>query len=259
MSTLSEIRRREVLALLKKRRHCTIAEIAERFDVSVPTVHRDMDLLVAANQVRKIHGGVEYVAPSAVDNSWNSGHEARLKRHRERKREIARKAVDLLAPDDTIFLDSSTTSLYLAREIAGAGLGRLTIVTNSASVASEFHRFPRHMTLISIGGVYNAQLNSFLGGIARETVQGLRIGKMFLSAVGISAAGIFTFHEDHAAFLARLLEACNTRVLLADSSKFGREALFPICPLNDLTTVVTDRHLSDEDRRLLDGFRGAVV
>ena len=259
VSKLSEIRRREMLAFLKDRGHCAIGELGERFGVSVPTVHRDVDLLVAANQVRKIHGGVEYVAPSAVDTSWNSGFEVRLNRHRDRKREIARKAVRLLDPDDTVFLDSSTTTLYLAREIARADLGRLTIVTNSGSVSSEFHRFPRHMTLISIGGVYNAQLNSYLGRIARETVEGLRMGKVFLSAVGVSQDGIFTFHEDHAAFLGQLLGCCDTRVLLADSSKFGREALCRICGLSELTAIVSDRHLSEESREWLCALDGSVL
>ncbi len=259
VSRLSEIRRRELLALVTKRGHCTIAELSERFDVSVPTVHRDVDLLVASNQVRKIHGGVETMPRSAVDSSWNSGFEVRINRHRDRKREVARKAVQLLESDDTVFLDSSTTALYLAREIAGSDLGRLTIVTNSGCIASEFHRFPRHMTLVNIGGVYNAQLNSYLGRIARDAVTGLRIGKVFLSAVGVSAEGAFTFHEDHAAFLGQLLRDCGTRVLLTDSSKFGREALFRICGLAELSVIVTDRHLSAESREWLDAFDGSVL
>ena len=259
MSKPSEIRRREVLALVTKRGHCTISELSECFGVSIPTIHRDVNELVSANQVRKVHGGVEYVPPSVANSSWNSGFEVRINRHREKKEEIARKALILLESDDVVFLDSSTTALYLAREMARADLGRLTIVTNSGCIASEFHRFPRHMALISIGGVYNAQLNSFLGGIARETVDGLRISKVFLSAVGVSEHGIFTFHEDHAAFLRGLVERCDTGVLLADSSKFGREALFRICGLPKLSVIVCDRQLPDEPREWLSASGCSVL
>lgn len=251
MSKPGRVRRREILELLRECQHCTIAELGERFGISIPTVHRDINELVSANQVRKIHGGVEYALSSENDSSWNSGFEVRLNRYRQAKQEIARKAVHLLHEDDVIFLDSSTTALYLSRELVRADIGRLTVVTNSCCIASEFHCFPRHVTLISVGGVYNPQLNSFLGGIARDTVDSLRIGKVFLSAVGVSEHGIFTFHEDHAAFLRRLLEHCDTGILLADSSKFDREALFRICPLTSLTTVVGDRRIPDTARAWL--------
>ncbi|MBT3375094.1 MAG: DeoR/GlpR transcriptional regulator [Lentisphaerae bacterium] len=246
VSQLSEIRRRELLAVVKERGHCTIGELCERFAISVPTAHRDINVLMADSAVRKVHGGVEYVPESEGTSSWNSGFEVRISRHRARKQEVACKAIRLLEPDDVVFLDSSTTALYLARELIRSDLGRLTIVTNSGCIASEFHRFSRDTTLISIGGIYNAQLNSFLGGIARGTMEGLRINKVFLSAVGVSEHGIFTFHEDHAVFLGRLIERCETGVLLADSSKFGREALFRICGLGELGVVVSDCKLEPE-------------
>ena len=241
MSKLSSVRQREMQAVIRERGHCTIAELSERFGVSVPTVHRDVNSLVAANEVRKVHGGVEHAPSSAVDMSWNSSFEVRVNRHRERKREIARRAFAFLEPEDVVFLDSSTTSLYLAREIQRGETGRLTVVTNSGCIVSEFHRFPRQMSLISIGGVYNAQLNAFLGGIARQAVEGLRIRTVFLSAVGVSSGGLFTFHEDHASFLGGLVSRSTRSILLADSSKFGREGLFRICGLGDLSAAVTDR------------------
>ena len=254
-----QVRRREILEHLEKQQHCTIADLSIHFGVSVPTIHRDVNDLISANQARKLHGGVEYVPPSVAESSWNSSFEVRINRHREQKQEIARKAVRLLQPDDVIFLDSSTTALYFSREITRVAHGRLTIVTNSCCIASEFHRFPPHMTLINIGGVYNAQLNSFLGGIARETVDALRIHQVFLSAVGVSENGIFTFHEDHAAFLRRLLERCDTGGLLADSAKFGHEALFRISALSKLSTIVSDHYMPPPAREWMDSFEGTVL
>ncbi|MBN2452589.1 MAG: DeoR/GlpR transcriptional regulator [Lentisphaeria bacterium] len=252
MGTLGGVRRREMLEVIRREGHCTMGELCERFGISLATVHRDTQALVLDHEVRKVHGGVEYVDPALRDGPWNSAFETRIHRHRAQKEEIARRAVSLVQADDVVFLDSSTTVLYLAREIMRSDRDRLTLVTNSVCVASEFHRFPRHMTLISIGGVYNSQLNSCLGGLARDALRGLRIGKTFLSAVGVSEHGIFTFHEDHASFLRELVEDSREAILLADSSKVGREALFRVCGLGALDAAVLDSGLTPEARAQLE-------
>lgn len=240
MAQLADIRRQDMQEYLRERGHASIAELCERFGVSVATAHRDLNELLASGVVRKVHGGVEYTAPPGTEENWNSGFATRLRRNCEGKMAIAAKALALLEEDDVIFLDSSTTCLHLARAIRGSSLHRLTLVTNSNAIAAEFPAFPRNFTLLSLGGSYNPQLNSFLGGITRESARHLRLRKVFLSAVGVSADGAFTFHEDHAAFLRELIERGEQAILLADASKFEREALFRVCELSALSLIVSD-------------------
>jgi DeoR/GlpR family transcriptional regulator of sugar metabolism len=156
---------------------------------------------------------------------------------------IAEKALALLEEDDVVFLDSSTTCLHLARAIRGSSLHRLTLVTNSNAIANEFPTFPRSFTLISLGGSYNPQLNSFLGGMTRDAAQHLRLRKVFFSAVGVSVDGAFTFHENHADFLRELIERAEQAILLADASKFGRDALFRVCDLPTISLIISDSPL----------------
>jgi DeoR/GlpR family transcriptional regulator of sugar metabolism len=252
MAQLADIRRQELKEYLRERGHGTIAELCARFGVSVATVHRDLNALLADGMVRKVHGGVEYTAPQVGgEESWNSGFTTRLQRNCEAKVAIAEKALALLEEDDVAFLDSSTTCLHLARAIRASSLHRLTLVTNSNAIANEFPSFPSSFTLISLGGSYNPQLNSFLGGMTRDAAQHLRLRKVFLSAVGVSVDGAFTFHENHAAFLRELVEQGGEGVLLADASKFGREALFRICGLERLHVVVSDPLLQAAPRAWL--------
>jgi len=258
MAQLADIRRQELQDYLRERGHGTIAELCARFSVSVATVHRDLNALLAAGMVRKVHGGVEYTASQGGDESWNSGFTIRLQRNCEAKVAIAEKALALLEEDDVAFLDSSTTCLHLARAIRSSSLHRLTLVTNSNAIANEFPSFPSSFTLISLGGSYNPQLNSFLGGMTREAARHLRLRKVFLSAVGVSVDGAFTFHENHAAFLRELVEQGGEGVLLADSTKFGREALFRICGLERLHIVVSDPHLQAAYRTWLTAAGCAV-
>ena len=251
MAQLADIRRQELDDYLRERGHATIADLRREFGVSVATVHRDLDGLLAAGRVRKVHGGVEHIAPANGEADWNSGFSIRLQRNSEAKTAIAAKALALLEEDDVVFLDSSTTCLHLARAIRASSLHRLTLVTNSNAIASEFPSFPRSITLLSLGGSYNAQLNSFLGGMTRDAARHLRLRKVFLSAVGVSPDGAFTFHEDHAAFLRELIERGDEGILLADSSKFGRDALFRICGLDGLHAIVSDSQFPAEARQWL--------
>jgi DeoR/GlpR family transcriptional regulator of sugar metabolism len=240
MAQLADIRRQELREYLRERGHGTIAELCDRFGVSVATIHRDLNELLAAGIVRKVHGGVEYTAPQNGEENWNSGFTIRLQRNCDAKMAIAEKALALLEEDDVVFLDSSTTCLHLAHAIRSSSLHRLTLVTNSNAIANEFATFPRSFTLISLGGSYNPQLNSFLGGMTRDAAQHLRLRKVFLSAVGVSADGAFTFHENHADFLRELVERAEQAILLADASKFGRDALFRVCELAAISLIVSD-------------------
>ena len=234
-----QIRRREILELIKGREQCTIDELKAHFDVSIPTLYRDINELADEHLIGKKHGSVEYLKKRPRDISLDSRFEERMNRQSDAKEIIARKAVALLEEDDVIFLDSSTTVLRLVREFAQLNLGRLTIITNSCSIIGEFASLPPAMTLISIGGTYNPQLHSFLGGIATKALETLRINKLFFSAVGVSTTGAYTFHEDHAAFLGQIARR-GTPVLLADSNKFEREALFRICELPQLGVLISN-------------------
>lgn len=246
MAKPGQVRQKEILDMLKDQQHCTIGQLCKHFGISIPTVHRDIDELAASGLVRKIHGGVEYVTPPIDQQALNQSFQERILREQRAKQQIAHTAMSLLEEDDIVFMDSSTTVLHLARELAASNMGRITVVTNSCSIACEYYRFPKQMTLVNVGGIYNPQLNAFLGRIAHDTVAGLKINKVFLSAVGISGSGIYTYHEEHASFLNQLIHRSSENILLADHTKFNREALFRICELDMLQTIICDRKVPDD-------------
>src|ERR1700754_2006959 len=102
----------------------TAAELAERFQVSLMTIHRDLDELERQGVVRKYRGGVT-AQPSGVFES-NVGY--RMKSMQAEKDAIAAKAVELIEPGMAVMLDDSTTTLALARRLEG--ITPLTVVTN---------------------------------------------------------------------------------------------------------------------------------
>lgn len=240
---MKTLRSFEIVDFLKERRHCSIEELMSHFKVSPATIHRDIAELTGKGLIQRVHGGVaiaqggQGVQQEAAANSHFS---ARINREAPRKAIIAERAAGLIEDGDIVFLDSSTTALHLARRIQTLDLANLTVLTNSVHIIQEFRLFPQRFVLVGLGGNYNCQLDSLLGRGALEGLAKLRVGKAFISAVGASAEGVTTYHEDHAEFLSKALEMATRKYLLLDGSKFGKTGLFTFAALGDFDAVVSD-------------------
>ncbi|MFA6713878.1 MAG: DeoR/GlpR family DNA-binding transcription regulator [Victivallaceae bacterium] len=239
---MKTLRSLEILNYLKERQSCSISELMERFNVSQATIHRDVTELARQKIIRKVHGGVAIASavPEGIEPA-NSHFSERVNKNLSKKTLIAEEAVKHIKDGDIIFLDSSTTVYQLARKLQKAPLSNLTVITNSILIIQEFYLFPPHFFLISVGGNFNCQLNSFLGRTALENLKRLKINKAFFSAVGLTEAGASTFHEAHAEFLKEVLALAEDNYLLIDSTKSGKSGIFAICPLKKIDHVLSDR------------------
>jgi len=241
---MKSLRSLQVLAYLRDRKHCSVQDLIAHFQVSPATIYRDIDELAERGSLRRVRGGVvlrELEEPVSEAAGSTAHFLARINRNSEKKEKIAQLALDMISDGNIIFLDSSTTSLYLARALQKTDLSNLTIITNSVLIIQEFYLFPPHYVLISIGGNFTAHLNSFLGKSALDNLQQMKIDKIFFSAVGLQDGKATTFHEEHAEFLRRILPLATQRFLLIDSSKFGKAGLFEICRQQDAGTILSDK------------------
>lgn len=239
---MNKVRTLAMVDYVRQRKYCSSAELMRAFEVSSATIQRDIVEIVRAKFLRKVHGGVAILetVPEVTASADNGRLTERIQTNPEAKAQIARVAELLVADGDILFLDSSTTALFLARQLQKSALANLTVVTNSVLIIQEFCLFPPQFVLISVGGSFNPQLNSFLGKAAIETLRKLQVTKAFLSAAGVTVAGLFTYHESHAEFLKAILEVAKETHVLLDSSKFNKNALFEICPLDQFDSLISD-------------------
>ena len=215
----------------------------EHFHVSPATIHRDIASLVKNNQLRKVHGGVAYVDPvEATDKMTvlSSTFQDRINWNQKLKLKISELAMQEIAEGDIVFLDSSTTVFFLAERLLESSFSNLTIVTNSAMIIQNFHKFPPHYVLISLGGTFDLQLNAFLGQAAIRELERLSVSKAFISAFGIDGNLVTTNHEYHSTLLLKVLEVAKKRYLLADRSKFNRSGLFRLGTRADFDRIISD-------------------
>lgn len=226
---MKNIRTLKIVDYVRNKKYCSVEELQNKFKVSCATIHRDIAALASKGVLQKMHGGVAFQEnTSQFHRKTFSPFQERIEWNRNRKQAIAQLAVQEIEEGDILFLDSSTTTYYLARLLEESTYSNLTIVTNSVTIIQEFHKFPAHYVLISLGGGYDVQLNAFLGQATLRELEYLNISKVFVSAFGITDDAVTTNHEHHASLLMKIFQISGKKYLLADHSKFGREGLFKI-------------------------------
>jgi DeoR/GlpR family transcriptional regulator of sugar metabolism len=238
---LAEARRRLLLDLISRRGFATLDDLVETGGVSESTIRRDLEALDLAGAIRRTHGGAVFVGdlrgmPAFDDRTTSAVAE---------KRAIGRLAASLVQEGDTVLLDGGTTTLELARCLVGR---HVQVVTNSLPIA-QLLAPDKDTDLILIGGYVYPRTGVALGPVAIDCMHHIRVHTVFMGAGGIMPDGVYNSNlllvETE-----RAMMACAQRsILLADRTKFGKQALTRLCPLEDFEALVVDDRIADPDRR----------
>ena len=248
---LAPQRRQRIRSIVEARRAVRLDELSLAVGVSQATVRRDLDELEAEGLVRRVHGGVV-----AVDERPAEPHfEVKAAEAAEEKERIAARAVALLAPDDTVYLDSGSTVLAAARLLHG--WDRLTVVTNSLPAIMELAgRGPR---LIVIGGEFRATSQALVGPLSRFTLENIHVNRAFIGSYAVSLEDGLTTTDPAEAFTKELaLQRATQVVLLADSRKMGAHSFVHAGRIEAVNVLVTDTGIDDRLVRSLEK-RGITV
>ena len=230
-------RRDGILALVYQEGAVSIRQLAELLDVSEATVRRDLHELAAEGRLELNHGGAAVIRNS--DTSFLS----KSMRNIEAKKKIAQLACNLVKDGDQIFIDSGTTCFGMAGFLrARKGL---SVIVNSVRTAQELQA--PGINVLMLGGQYRPERMDTVGPLASESMERLRGYRAFLGTDGISRDFGLTSIDIESAHLLRLA-ARNAResILLADSSKFDKPALYKIIDFQALRTIVTEKKPSPE-------------
>ncbi|MEA2584769.1 MAG: hypothetical protein QOF33_2854 [Thermomicrobiales bacterium] len=180
-------RRERIAEYVLQRDSVTAKELAARFDVSVMTVHRDLDELERQGVLRKVRGGAT-PQPSSL---FESNVRFRLATATAEKEALARYALTLIEPGQAILLDDATTTLCLARLLPA--ITPLTVITNYLRTIKELAGVPG-IRLIALGGEYLPSHDSFVGVVCETAIEALRADVAFLSTSAVS--GQVAFHQE---------------------------------------------------------------
>jgi DeoR family fructose operon transcriptional repressor len=237
-----EERQQAIAQLVTERGRVSVAEVAERFGVTTETVRRDLAALERAGMLRRVHGGaVPAGALSLMEPGLGERHDIRA----EQKRKIGAAALDLLpGVDGSVLLDGGSTTAALADLLPAER--RLLVATNSVPIAARLSAAPG-VTLHVLGGRVRGVTQTAVGESTVRALEPLRVDVAFLGANGITARhGFSTPDEMEAATKRAMARAAQRTVVLADSSKLGREHLVRFAAVEDVDVLVTDGEADTE-------------
>ena len=160
----------------------------------------------------------------------------------EQKASIARKAVDLVAVDDTIIIASGTTVLQLAKSLGS--IDRLTVITSSTNITVALTKFS-NIEIVQLGGIVRRSSTSVIGHYAEQMLSNFACSKLFLGVDGIDIDfGLTTTNMQEAHLNQIMMTAAQKTIVLADSTKFGRKGFGKICDIDMVDIIITDSNVN---------------
>ena len=231
---LSNQRQREILQVVKERGSYSITDLAERLSVSTETIRRNLKSLTDKGLVTKFHGGV--TLPASDDDP---PFQRRMQMNRDLKERVALAAVARIRDGDSLILDSGTTTSYVADALVNHT--GLIIVTNSADVACRLASRNNNRVFLAGGEITPEGLAAF-SATAITFLRQFRVRYTLLTVGGISDRGDFAdFHLWEAEFAHAAIEQADEAWVIADHTKFGRNAPVRLGNLDEVTAIVTDQ------------------
>jgi len=230
-------RKKDIVALLREQGFSSTQSLAQQLAVSQTTIYRYLTELAQEGLIRKAYGGVslEQGAPESVDYDYRW----RKQEHQQEKHDLASRAAALVESGDTVFVDSSTTSVTFAQQLARLELEDVTLITNSARIVLSL-RNNAEFRVICTGGTYLARHDTLVGSPAEEFVGTLTANKCFISAYGVTPQGCTDSDPADVRVKRMMLARARTKILMADHSKFGRSTTFTVATPAELDLIVTD-------------------
>lgn len=214
-----------------------IEQLAERFEISVMTVHRDLDELEARGLLRKSRG----VATAASTSLVESSDVYRSNRQHAEKEMIAQAALDFIEPGQAIMLDDSTTVLQLLPYLPVKR--PLTVITNTLTIMDRL-RGVNGITMLGIGGQYYNWCSAFMGSMTTSAIGSLHADLFVMSTAAITDDVAYHQNLETTDVKRAMFKASQQRFLLVDHTKFEKRALHALFPLADFDAVIVDSHTS---------------
>jgi len=233
-------RRNKILNYLRIHDSATVAELGNFFNASEETIRRDLSAMEGSAALTRIHGGAIYNGYRTVSSTSFS---LRKEACRDAKTKIAMLCKAEIKEKDSIFLDASTTALFLAEELAG--FPEITVITNGLCNVYALSG-SKKVHVISTGGELNGQQMAYFGSCAERALDVFHVDKAFVPCSALSKETGSTDGEINEGRLrALMMKNAGFVYLMADSTKLNKNRLSRIADLDSVDAIVCDSISSD--------------
>ncbi len=233
-------RRNQILNLLSEKKSILVQDIAVLFGVAEETIRRDLKALEQQGLILRTHGGAVLPDEAVSEPSL----ELRQITNIAGKDAIGKEAAKKIFDGDTIILDASTSSLYVAKNIKDRK--GITVITNSQKVLIELSDC-EEITLISVGGTLRHKSMSYGGRAAENALDYYFANKAFISSKGFSPGqGLTDSSELESDIRKKMIKRTQQVIYLCDHTKFNRVGYLNTSSLDNLDVIITDVAMPEE-------------
>lgn len=231
-----EERHQEILNIIKEKGRISIGEIQDRFDVSVDSARRDLRILEEKGQLKRTHGGAIPLMQVGLQmpKKWNV---EQIKNIEENYDAIAKKAVELIKPNDAVYITSGTIG-YLMLKYLPIDM-EFTVVTNSIDNASFLRNFD-NLEVYVIGGKMR-QNGRIVDSFAQDFVRNMKFDISFFTGAGFTADfGISNGTPETSAFQRAVAENSRKNIALFPNRKIGHNSFLKDIDAGKIDILITD-------------------
>ena len=235
---MNRIRQARILSFIEQHNVVSIKQLQALCpEVSLMTIHRDLQALEDQGMVVKVRGGAR-----SVRHTGDPGFDVRMQENNAGKASMARKALELIQPNSSVFLDASTTNLTLARALPDINLN---IFTTGPSIALELCRLHNPVITLCCGTINRKNL-ALSGQNTLEMLEKINIDLAFIGVSGCSVEAGFTCGTEGDMLVKhKVIQKARTSVVMCDRGKLSRLMPYTFARLEDVDCLISDGPLPD--------------
>jgi DeoR family fructose operon transcriptional repressor len=233
----------KVQELFAREEFVNFEDLCEKFSASKSSIRRDLIELEGKGVLRRVHGGAISLQVRDEGLDFNR---LSVSYHDEKTR-IGRMAASLVQDRETVILGGGSSVVEVARNLTEKPI---QVVTNSVPVAQVFWE-SKQVEVTLTGGYVYPRLGVQLGPICERMLHSVSADILIMGIMGVTKSGLSDSNSLIVESIRAMIQCARKVVIVADRSKFGRDAMIHVADLADIDQVVTDKELDQESRQML--------
>ncbi len=240
-----------IMEIARSEGRVMVEDLAQRFEVTLQTIRRDLSELADLGHHDRVHGGAMPRTGVA-----NLGYEQRRRMNEDAKAAIGRACAAAIPENSSLIMNLGTTTEAVAQELLTHR--NITVVTNNMNVANILAANPGCEIMVAGGALRRSD-----GGLVGElTTQFFAQFKVDVAVIGASAldrdGDLLDFDLAEVRVSKAIIRQARKVFLVCDHSKLDRSAPARLASLSEITTFFTDQPLPGELMRKCEAWGTGV-
>lgn len=225
-----------IMNILRVNGYVNVKYLCSEIGYSKATINRDLSYMEKQKMIIRSYGGVEIIDKNGIPLEF------RYHKMKNEKMHICKVAADLVKDGDTIFIDSSSTTEFMASYLKDKK--NLKVITSNMAIATYLGTFS-NIKVVCLGGEIIEHPSMLGGDLSVKNAMSYKADKFFFATKSINEAGEIGGSGAYSLLISVMAENSKQVIYLADHSKVNLGFEEVIMTVADVDIIVTD-HIFDE-------------